>query len=464
VRASSLWTLVRRDVVRSGGALGTAGFGIMAGTGSLVFFLALGLAVRAVLLGDVFPIDRVELEPVVKGEPELLALLVGGGKAPPGISQQSVARLAALPGVVGVYPKLRFAFPSGAFGGKELLGQEVGTHEMLADGVEPALVAGDVKGPFAFDDPLRTPGAACKADDECKGGQYCELPSEAPAGQCSEPIPVLVSPFLVEIFNKGIAPAHNLPQVGMSLLSRAQGVTFRLQLGVSMMGRAKRGTPRSARARVVGISRSAIDLGVTLPLEVVRRLNREYAGPEAAERYSSVLVRVAHPADITRVVAQGAVEAIEPKDTRARDVSVLITGIMALLSLVSGVILVVAASNIAFTFRVLVGERRAEIGLYRALGATPADIGAWVLSLSAVVGLVGGLGGVAVARVGALVVDYLAATRLPDFPFKPETFFAFPAWLVGAGALGGALFAVVGALSAVRQAARLDPSRALIER
>lgn len=464
MKASSLFTLVRRDLSRSGGALGTAGFGILAGTGSLVFFLALGLAVRAVLLGEVFPIDRVELEPVPKPEPGLLSLLVGGGKPPPGIAQPVVDKLAATPGVIAAYPKLRFAFPSGAFGGKELLGQEVGTHEMLADGLDPRLVAGEVKGPYPFEDPLKTPGPVCKSDEECRGGQYCELPSDKQEGVCSDPVPVLVSPFLVELFNKGLAPAHNLPQVGMGLITRAQAITFRLQLGVSMMGRAKQGTPRSARARVVGVSRSAIDIGATLPLEVVRRWNREFAGAQAGEQFSSVLVRVEHPGDIAKVVQQGASDALTPKDTHARDVSLLITGITALLSLVSSVILVVAASNIAHTFRVLVGERRAEIGLYRALGATPRDIAAWVLSLSAVVGVLGGLGGVLVARIAALGADYLAATRLPDFPFKPASFFAFPPWLVLAGAGGGALFALLGAASAVRAAAKLDPSRALIDR
>lgn len=464
MRARALGTLITRDLARSGGALATAGLGITAGTAALVFFLGLGLGVRSVLLGDVFPIDRVELEPTARPEPGLLSLLMGGGKAPPGIAPEVVERLGALPGVAATYPKLRFAFPSGAFGGAEILGREVGTHEMLADGVDPRLVIDDIKGPFGFDDPLKKPGPPCAADDACQAPMYCEKASGEARGVCSDPIPVLVSPYLVEIFNKGLAPAHNLPQIGLSLLSKAQGVTFRLQLGVSMMGRAKQGVPRDARGRVVGISRSAIDLGITLPLPVVQRLNQEFAGPEAARRYSSVLVRVKDAGEVARLVAIGANEGLEPKDTRARDVSVLITGVTALLGLVAAVMLLVASSNIAYTFRVLVGERRGEIGLYRALGATPGDIGAWLLGLAAVVGLGGGLLGAFVARLGAFVADLLAASKLPDFPFKPATFFAFPAWLVLGGAAFGAAFAVLGALSAVRRAARLDPAEALVER
>lgn len=464
MRAAALGRLVGGELRRSGGALVTASFGILAGTAALVFFLALGLAVRGVLLGQVFPIDRVEFEPVARPEPGLLSVLLGGGRAPVGVDQASADRLARLPGVAAVYPKLRFAFPSGAFGGAELLGREVGTHEMIGDGIDPALVKADeVTGPFRFVDPLEKPGAACKGDDGCTGGQYCEQASDQPEGRCSEPVPVLVSPYLVELFNQGIARAHGLPPVGQTMLSKAQGVTFRLQLGVSMMGQAKRGKPRSARARVVGIATSAIDLGVTAPLGVVRRWNREFAGAEAAERYSSVVVRVARPDGAAEVIRRAQGEGLEPRDNRARDVSVLISGVMGLLALVAGVMLAVASSNIAYTFRVLVSERRTEIGLYRAIGATPLDVALWWTSVAAVVGLIGGLGGVAVARVLAAVADHLARTRLPEFPFKPESFFVFPGWLVLGAALFGAAFALAGALVGVRRAASLDPARALLD-
>lgn len=463
MRLASLVLLVQRDLRRSGGAFATAGFGILAGTAALVFFLSLGLAVRDVLLGDVFPLDRIELEPTAKPEPGLFALLMGSGKAPPGIPSEVVSRLEKTEGVVAVYPKLRFAFPSGAFGGKEIIGKDLGTHEMLADGVDPALCAADVKGPFPFVDPIVAGAKACKADADCGETQYCELPSGKDAGLCSEPVPVIVSPYLVELFNKGVAPAHNLPPVGMSLISRAQGVTFRLELGISMMGRSRKGSPRMVRARLVGVSRSAIDLGVTLPLPVVRRWNEEYFGPETSSQFSSVMVKTRSAEDVARVIAQGAIEGLEPKDTRARDVSVLVSGVLALLSLVAGTMLVVASSNIAYTFRVLIHERRTEIGLYRALGATPMDVGLWVTTLGAVVGLAGGVAGVVVARGAAFAADWVAAHKLPDFPFKPSSFFSFPLWLVLLGAGFGALFAVLGALSAARSAARLDPARALTE-
>jgi ABC-type antimicrobial peptide transport system permease subunit len=134
---------------------------------------------------------------------------------------------------------------------------------------------------------------------------------------------------------------------------------------------------------------------------------------------------------------------------------------MALLVLVATVILLVALFNIAHTFRVLVAERQGEIGLYRALGASQADVLSWLLALAATVGALSGAIGCAVARVGALIADFVAARQLPDFPFKPESFFVFPSWLLAAGAAFAAFVSVAGAFGPARRAARVDPAQAL---
>ena len=55
--------------------------------------------------------------------------------------------------------------------------------------------------------------------------------------------------------------------------------------------------------------------------------------------------------------------------------------------------------------------------------------------------------------------EYVAA-RLPDFPFKPESFFAFPTW-VWLAALGGSIFfCLFGAFFPANAAARQEPAAA----
>ncbi len=460
MKLASLVTLVRRDLLRTRGALATSGFGIAAGTAALVFFLALGLGVRSVLLGQVFPIDQIELEPPKAEDPGLFGLLFTS--APPGIEPAEVDALRAVPGVSGVYPKLKLAFPSSARGGKELFGYDVGTSEMIADGIDPALVKDELEaGAVPFEDPLTKPGPTCVNEGGCTAPQYCEMASGAPSGVCSDPVPALVSRYLIEIFDKSIAPAHRLPPIGKTLLSQAKGMTFTMRLGESLLGKSKQGSPRTVKARIVGVSKRAIDLGLTLPLGVATRWNKELAGDAAATRFSSVIVQVGSSSDTSAVLAVAESKKLTPKDTRARDVSVLITGTIGLLALVAAVIFLVSASNIAYTFRVLVAERRGEIALYRAVGARALDMRAWMLSLALVVGVVGGAIGLLVARLLAVGADVLAARKLPDFPFKPSTFFAFPWWLPLAAIGFAALFAILGAWGPAGRAARLSPATAL---
>jgi hypothetical protein len=460
VNARSLATLLGRDARSARGAFATSGFGILAGTAALFFFLSLGLGVRAVLLGAVFPIDKIELEPEARADPGLLALLLGPA-TPPGISPEAAREIERFPGVVRVYPKLRFAFPCTARGGAEIFGHDVGTSEMLGDGVDPALVAADVRAPWTFADPWESATVLCTGDDQCGPPRTCERPSGEPSGRCVEPVPALVSRYLVEVFNKGIAPAHGLPAAGESLIARAQGITFQVRLGESLLGKSRAGTPRTVRARIVGVSTRSIDLGVTLPIGTVRRWNAELAGEQAARSYSSLLVETESAGAVGEVLSRAAKLGLVPRDTRARDVSVLVSGVMALLGLVATVILALAASNIAYTFRVMLHERRAEIGLYRAVGATRSAIRAWILCLAALVGSACAVAGAVVGRAGAALADWFAARRLPDFPFKPDSFFACPWWLVVATVVSGVLFALAGAVGPAIRAARVDPREAL---
>jgi len=458
MRWGAVGKLLSRDVRGVGSALVSAGFGIAAGTAALAFFLALGFGVRRAVLGKVFVVDQIELQPKKGTDPGLLGLLTGA--TAPTIPPESIEALRTLKGVTHVYPKLRFSFPCSARGGAEVLGRDVGTSELIGDGIAPELVSQELSG-RTFADPLAANAPRCVDDAGCGKGQFCDRPSGAADGQCSDPIPAIVSPYLIELFDKGIAPAHGLPPVARSAIERASQAIFTVRIGESVFGKAKMGAPRTVRARIIGISPRAIDLGVTLPLEVVRRYNREYAGAGAATNFSSVLVQVDDGARVSEVIRVGATLALEPKDTRARDVAVLITAITALLSLVAAVMLTLAASNIAGTFRVLSMSRRGEIGLYRALGASMFDIEQWFLSLAVGVGAIAGSTGVVFAFAIAKLADRLARTRLPDFPFKPDTFFAFPVSLWLGSIAIAVLFAVLGALGPARRVARIDPATAL---
>jgi ABC-type lipoprotein release transport system permease subunit len=136
----------------------------------------------------------------------------------------------------------------------------------------------------------------------------------------------------------------------------------------------------------------------------------------------------------------------------------LVTSALALLSIL---ICLLAAVNIAHALSASVRARSKEIGVMQAVGASRSDVRAIVLAEAAVVGLAGGAAGTAVALALAFAVDRLAKGYLPNFPFKPESFFSFPWPVVLGGVVLGLVAALAGAFFPSRRAAATDPARTL---
>lgn len=133
-----------------------------------------------------------------------------------------------------------------------------------------------------------------------------------------------------------------------------------------------------------------------------------------------------------------------------------------LLSAVGSVAMVIAGLGIANTLLMTVLERYEEIGLYKAIGATDGDVRLLFLSEAAVLGLIGGLGGLALAGVVCWGMQWgITLFFARQGITQSVDAFYFPWWLLG-GAVGfSMLISIVSGLYPASRAARVDPITAL---
>ncbi|WP_338864265.1 ABC transporter permease [Myxococcus stipitatus] len=424
MRWDALSRLVRLSLARERRGAFFSAFGVAMGVGTLVFFIGMGLGVGRVIREKIFPTDA-RLVDVVPSSVSLGSLL-GGGQ----LDAAAVERLRSLPGVETAYRKMNVRVPAvtrydGVFFGTRLrMGMEV-----LALGVEPALVKGDVQlGEF------KDPGEG-------------------------EPIPAVVSTRLLELYNKTFAPARKLPQLSAGMIV---GFGFPVEFNRSYVSASASGPSRLMQTQVVGASDRAMFAGITIPLETAIRINRE-AGVDA-ENYSGVTLVATDPSKVPALVDAVKAMGLEIDDQERRMAEntgaavALTTSALALLSIL---ICVLAAVNIAHALSASVRARAREIGVMQAVGASRSDIRAIVLAEASVVGLAGGAIGTAVALAASFGVDRFAAGYLPNFPYKPDSFFSFPWPVVLGGVVLGLLAALAGAYFPSRRAAATDPARTL---
>jgi putative ABC transport system permease protein len=121
---------------------------------------------------------------------------------------------------------------------------------------------------------------------------------------------------------------------------------------------------------------------------------------------------------------------------------------------IASVSLTVAGVGIMNVMLVAVAERRSEIGLLKALGASSGQILGVFLAEAVVLSMLGGIAGLATGW--AAVLGFVQV--YPSFPAEP------PVWAVVASlVVSGLVGAVFGVLPA-RRATRLDPVVALVRR
>jgi putative ABC transport system permease protein len=177
-----------------------------------------------------------------------------------------------------------------------------------------------------------------------------------------------------------------------------------------------------------------------------------------------ILVDVPSQSDMTAV--KGRILELMSERHRADDITVftqdamlaafssIMNALTLALAAIASVSLVVAGVGIMNVMLVSVAERRAEVGLLKALGARDRQVLSAFLAEATVLSVIGGLIGLA-AGFAAIVVFRRV---YPSFPAMP------PGWAIAAALAMSVLVGVVFGVWPARRATRLDPVLALARR
>jgi putative ABC transport system permease protein len=248
--------------------------------------------------------------------------------------------------------------------------------------------------------------------------------------------------------------------------------------GGDLSGAAYSVVSREQRLKIIGVAdldpesmRGPTRAKVFLPLKLAESLHvmqptdlREISRASSDQPvYSSVSVRVKNPAGVKGV--EDAIKKMGFNTFSILDASRSIQQFFKVLDVFLGIFgslaLAVAFIGIVNTLVMAILERRREIGIMKAIGASDGDVKSLFFAEAGAMGILGGIVGVALGWTIGQVINLGTNVYLKRQSFPPEHFWTVPWWLVGFAILFSFLVSLAAGLYPAARAARLDPVQAL---
>jgi putative ABC transport system permease protein len=248
--------------------------------------------------------------------------------------------------------------------------------------------------------------------------------------------------------------APNLAGAAYSVVSREQKLKI---VGVADLDPESMRGP--TRARVFLPLVLAESLHVMQPTDL-REISRATSDQPV---YSSVNVRVKNPSQVQKV--EDAIKKMGFNTFSILDASRSIQQFFKVLDVFLGIFgslaLAVAFIGIVNTLVMAILERRREIGIMKAIGASDGDIKKLFFAEAGAMGILGGIVGVALGWAIWQVINLGTNVYLKRQSFPPEHFWSVPWWLVAFALLFSFVVSLAAGLYPAGRAARLDPVQAL---
>ena len=179
--------------------------------------------------------------------------------------------------------------------------------------------------------------------------------------------------------------------------------------------------------------------------------------------YSTVSVRVRSPKDVEAI--EDAIKKMGFNTFSIIDATRSMRQFFAILDLFLGIFgslaLAVASIGIVNTLVMAILERRREIGIMKALGASDVELKRLFFAEAGVMGVMGGAVGVAMGWIIGHAINLGTNIYLRRLNFPPEQIWFVPWWLVAGAIVFAVIVSLVSGLYPAARAARLDPVQAL---
>ncbi|MGC2197016.1 MAG: ABC transporter permease [Terriglobales bacterium] len=435
--------------------------GISVGVASLVAMLSLGIGlqqlatrrlVRSGLFDTVVVTSRRDLRNFNRGED-------AGGLDPaqsPVLDEPSRQKIEQLPNVMEAYPDLRF-ITSFTYDDKP--------HLTMAAGV-----------PFSY-----------KTNDAFEGLQGSFFSTD------TAPEVILQKMFAAELLGKTPKPGGDevpVAELAKPLLGKEMTMRYAERVDSPPPPTDAKGAQDASSAatysiqshelklRIVGVTdldpdsmRGPVRARVLLPLKLLESLHvmQPTAMRDTTQAtskiptYSTVSVRVKDPAKIQLV--EDALKKLGFNTFSILDATRSVRRFFTVLDLFLGIFgslaLAVASIGIVNTLVMAILERRREIGIMKAIGASDYDVKKLFFAEAGVMGALGGVLGVTLGWVIGRVINVGTNVYLRSQDLAPEQIWFVPWWLVASAIAFAIVVSLLSGLYPAARAARLDPVQAL---
>lgn len=383
----------------------------------------------------------------------------------PALDESARQKIAQLPGVAEAYPDIRFVTEL-RFDGKPHLTMVAGipfsarNNNDAFDGIQGRFFSSDAASEVilqkAFAEELQ--GIRPKP-----GSDNTNIADLAKA---------LLGKELTMRYSERTAPASNSPPSNSSSATPSAP-----QSPSESRGAAYSVISREQALKIVGVTdldpdsmRGTARARVFLPLKLAQDLHVMQSGtrdvslsPSGAPAYTSLSVRVKNPnqvpdvEDAIKKMGFGAFSLVDATRSMRQFFAVL-DGFLAIFGSLA---LAVASIGIVNTLVMAILERRREIGIMKAIGASDADVRGLFFAEAGAMGMVGGTVGVTLGWVIGRLINFGTNVYLERQHFPPVQIWSVPLWLVLGAIAFSVVVSLVSGLYPASRAARLDPVQAL---